>query len=64
MTDRERRDYIRKLLETSLVLQRLALSLDISYEKSKELQAKHHETYNKWLFYKNLQEELSKIKRR
>lgn len=62
MNDRSRRDYIRKLLEASLMLQKLALSLDISYEKSQEIQEQHHEIYNKWLFCKKLNDEVIKMR--
>ena len=58
--NREIRDYIEKLLEISLALQKLAFSEDISYQKSEELRSEHEKAYNKWLFYKNLQIELSK----
>lgn len=64
MNRREMRDYINKLLEISLMLQKLAFSEDISYQKSVELRLAHEKAYKKWLFYKNLQQELSKSKSR
>ena len=64
MNSREMRDYIKKLLEISLMLQKLAFAEDISYQKSVELQLAHEKAYKKWLFYKNLQQELSKSKSR
>ena len=64
MNSREMRDYIKKLLEISLMLQKLAFAENISYQKSVELRLAHKEAYKKWLFYKNLQQELSKPKSR
>ena len=64
MNSREIRDYIKKLLEISVMLQKLAFAEDISYQKSVELRLAHEEAYKKWLFYKNLQQELSKPKSR
>lgn len=64
MNSREMRDYIKKLLEISIELQKLAFAEGISYQKSVELRLAHEEAYNKWLFYKNLQQELSKPKSR
>ena len=64
MNNREIRDYIKKLLEISVMLQKLAFAEDISYQKSVELRLAHEEAYKKWLFYKNLQQELSKPKSR
>ena len=64
MNNREIRDYIKKLLEISVMLQKLAFAEDISYQKSVELRLAHEEAYKKWLFYKNLQQELSKSKSR
>ena len=64
MNCREMRDYIKKLLEISIMLQKLAFNEDISYQKSVELRLAHKEAYKKWLFYKNLQQELSKPKSR
>ena len=64
MKNREIRDYIKKLLEISIMLQKLAFAEDISYQKSVELRLAHEEAYKKWLFYKNLQQELSKSKSR
>ena len=64
MKNREIRDYIKKLLEISVMLQKLAFTEGISYQKSVELRLAHEEAYNKWLFYKNLQQELSKPKSR
>ena len=62
--NREVRDYIKKLMEISIMLQQLAVAEGISYQKSVELRQAHEEAYKKWLFYKNLQEELSKPKTR
>ena len=64
MNSREIRDYIKKLLEISIALQKLAFAEGISYQKSVELSLAHEEAYKKWLFYKNLQQELSKPKSR
>lgn len=64
MNNREIRDYIKKLLEISIMLQKLAFTEGISYQKSIELRLAHEEAYKKWLFYKNLQKELSKPKSR
>lgn len=64
MKSREMRDYIKKLLEISIMLQKLAFAEDISYQKSVELRLAHEKVYKKWLFYKNLQQELSKPKSR
>ena len=64
MNSREIRDYIKKLLEISIALQKLAFAEGISYQKSVELRLAHEEAYKKWLFYKNLQQELSKPKSR
>ena len=64
MNNREIRDYIKKLLEISIMLQKLAFTEGISYQKSIELRLAHEEAYKKWLFYKNLQQELSKPKSR
>lgn len=64
MNNREIRDYIKKLLEISIMLQKLAFAEGISYKKSIELRSAHEEAYKKWLFYKNLQQELSKPKSR
>ena len=64
MNNREIRDYIKKLLEISVMLQKLAFAEGISYQKSIELRSAHEEAYKKWLFYKNLQLELSKSKSR
>lgn len=64
MNNREIRDYIKKLLEISIMLQKLAFAEGISYQKSVELRLAHEEAYKKWLFYKNLQQELSKPKSR
>ena len=64
MNNREIRDYIKKLLEISVMLQKLAFAEGISYQKSVELRLAHEEAYKKWLFYKNLQHELSKPKSR
>ena len=64
MNSREMRDYIKKLLEISIMLQKLAFAEDISYQKSVELRLAHEKAYKKWLFYKNLQQELSKPKSR
>ena len=64
MNNREIRDYIKKLLEISIMLQKLAFVEDISYQKSVELRLAHEEAYKKWLFYKNLQQELNKSKSR
>ena len=64
MNNREIRDYIKKLLEISVMLQKLAFAEDISYQKSVELRLAHEEAYKKWLFYKNLQQELNKSKSR
>lgn len=64
MNNREIRDYIKKLLEISIMLQKLAFAEGISYQKSIELRSAHEEAYKKWLFYKNLQQELSKPKSR
>lgn len=64
MNSREMRDYINKLSEISLMLQKLAFAEGISYQKSVELRLAHNEAYKKWLFYKNLQQELSKPKLR
>ena len=47
--------YLKKLLETSIALNDLSKSENISYEKAVELRKQHQEVYNKWLFYKNLQ---------
>ena len=47
--------YLKKLLETSIALNDLSKSENISYEKAVELRQQHQEAYNKWLFYKNLQ---------
>ena len=60
MNNREIRDYIKKLLEISIMLQKLAFAENISYQKSVELRLAHEEAYKKWLFYKNLQAELNK----
>ena len=46
------------------MLQKLAFAEGISYQKSIELRLAHEEAYKKWLFYKNLQQELSKPKSR
>ena len=62
--NREMRDYIKKLMEISIMLQQSAVAEGISYQKSVELRQAHEEAYKKWLFYKNLQEELSKPKTR
>lgn len=64
MNSREMRDYIKKLLEISIMLQKLAFAEGISYQKSVELRLAHEKAYRKWLFYKNLQQELSKPKSR
>ena len=64
MNSREMRDYIKKLLEISIMLQKLACAEDLSYRKSVELRLAHEKAYKKWLFYKNLQQELSKSKSR
>ena len=64
MNSREMRDYIKKLLEISIMLQKLAFAENISYQKSVELRLAHEEAYRKWLFYKTLQEELNKTKSR
>lgn len=64
MNNREIRDYIEKLLEISIMLQKLAFAEGISYQKSIELRSAYEEAYKKWLFYKNLQQELSKPKSR
>ena len=64
MNSLEMRDYIKKLLEISIMLQKLAFAEDISYQKSVELRLAHEKAYKKWLFYKNLQQELSKPKSR
>ena len=64
MNSREMRDYIKKLLEISIMLQKLAFAEDLSYQKSVELRSAHEKAYKKWLFYKNLQQELSKSKSR
>lgn len=64
MNNREIGDYIKKLLEISIMLQKLAFAEGISYQKSIELRLAHEEAYKKWLFYKNLQQELSKPKSR
>jgi len=64
MNSREMRDYIKKLMEISIMLQKLAFAEGISYQKSIELRLAHEEAYKKWLFYKNLQQELSKPKSR
>lgn len=64
MNSREMRDYIKKLLEISIMLQKLTFTEGISYQKSVELRLAHEEAYKKWLFYKNLQQELSKPKSR
>lgn len=64
MNNRELRDYIQKLLDISIALQRLAFSEGISFQKSQELREAHEKAYQKWLFYKNLQQELSKSKSR
>ena len=60
MNSLEIRDYIKKLLEISIMLQKLAFAENISYQKSVELRLAHKEAYKKWLFYKNLQAELNK----
>lgn len=64
MNNREMRDYIKKLLDISIELKKLAFNEDISFQKSQELREAHEKTYQKWLFYKNLQQELSKSKSR
>ena len=64
MNGQEMRDYIKKLMEISMMLQKLAFAEGISYQKSVELRQAHEEAYKKWLFYKNLQQELSKPKSR
>ena len=51
--------YLKKLLETSIALNELSKSENISYEKAVELRRQHQEAYNKWLFYKNLQATIS-----
>ena len=60
MNSREIRDYINKLLEISIMLQKLTFAENISYQKSVELRLAHEKAYKKWLFYKNLQDELNK----
>ena len=64
MNDREMRDHIKKLLATSLTLKELSRNDNLTFEKSNYLRQQHEEAYNKWLFYKNLQQELSKSKSR
>lgn len=58
------RDYLKKLLEISLELDKLSKSDNISYDKAVELRQKHQEAYNKWLFYKNLASTIGNAKQR
>ena len=60
--NREMRDYVRKLLLTSIALNEISKYQELSYQKSIEIHKKHKEVYKKWLFYKNLQKELNKNK--
>ena len=52
--NREARDYIKKLMEISIMLQQSAVAEGISYQKAVELRQAQEEAYKKWLFYKNL----------
>ena len=58
--NREMRDYVRKLLLTSIALNEISKYQELSYQKSVEIRKQHEEAYKKWLFYKNLQAELNK----
>lgn len=60
MNGREMRDHIKKLLEISIELQKLALDESLSYQKAIELRLAHREAYKKWLFYKELYETVNK----
>lgn len=62
MNNRKMRDYIYELLELSLLLQKVSTDFNTPYEKAVELRKEHEKAYKKWLFYKNLQQEMAKQK--
>lgn len=50
-----------RLLRESLILQEAYINIG-NYEKSKALQKRQNDVYNKWKFYKKLRKEMEKRK--
>ena len=65
ITKRELRDIVNKLEYTSKRLKELSTYNEVTYERALTLRAQQLEVYNKWKFYKELQnylnEERSKL---